>query len=130
MDKSQQEVCQYIRSLTSEAAADWLIDTYKLGSPNTGGVYKVLAHRSWSKGDQIRLANYFLQNIPHRSGLGYETFLSFMSLPAFIAVVQQHMPSNPSERELLAYHLGPALEARAHLGRHQASVENFMRSLS
>ena len=130
MNEAQRNACNHIRMLDSERAADWLIERYSIGNPNSGEVFKVMPHRSWEKRDQIKLADYFLKDLPHRSGKGYEAFLSFMSIPAFIGVLRRNVPLAQNDKDLLTYYIGPILRSHDHYRKYETDIEIFLTSLS
>lgn len=129
MNTRQIKIYSYIKSLSSEEAARWLIDTYHLDSDDLGDAYTVIQHRSWRKNDQINLANYFLDKQPHASPVGYEAFLSFMSIPSFIRVMKQKLPEDRSAYSLLLYHLDSVLKKHSKNEKDNALIENFLSSL-
>ena len=97
MDEKNRKEASYIRSLSSEDAATFLIEQYGNGWPVT------MTHRSWRKADQIRLARVFIQGRVHATGRGYKDFLSFMSIDAFLKVVEEGLPRvAPDQIDLLS----------------------------
>ena len=82
MNPNDHDECIYIRQLSSADAATFLIQNYQSDFPTS------ISHRSWVKADQIRLAHHFLRNLPHASGCAYNSLLSFMSIAAFISVIE------------------------------------------
>ena len=97
MDEKNRKEASYIRSLSSEDAATFLIEQYGHGWPTT------MAHRSWRKADQIRLARVFIQGRVHGNDRGYKDFLSFMSIDAFLKVVEEGLPRvAPDQIDLLS----------------------------
>jgi len=128
LEKYRKE-CAYIRTLSSADAAAWVLEKY---SPESDGgkVYPiVLAHRSWKKREQLILANAYLQNIPFASSRGYEDFLSFMSIPAFIRVTKDHLPDTPKDIGLVLYYLGPALRKYQRTPNDECAITEFIHDL-
>lgn len=130
MNSDRQNVCRVLRGLTSADAVEWLIQNFNSEKGNSGEAYVVIPRRSWEKKDQIKLANFYLGNLPHRSDLGYRAFLKFMGLPNFISVITSHLPDDPEQRALVDYYLRPILEAHPSKERHKDLVEEFCKLLS
>ena len=130
MDEKQRHVCRYLRELESAQAADWLMQQYPTSADNWGEALIAMAHRSWEKPDQVRLARYYLAKIPHASALAYEAFASFMSVPTLIAVIKDQIPSSPEDRGLLEYHLVPVLRRKAFSDGDLAALRGLMDALS
>lgn len=116
--------------MSSENAAEWLIETYDFSRRDTGDAYIIMPHRSWAKADQLKLANYFLSNLPHTSDRGYRAFLSYMSLPMFIRVMKLHLPEDIERRKLIKYYLVPLLNAHPQAQANQKLVDEFIECLS
>jgi hypothetical protein len=98
--------------MSSDEAATWLLNEYTFENENWGEALILITHRSWSKNDQIRLAEYYLKKIPFASAVGYESFLSFMSISNFTKTLQKYMPPSKSDKNLLKYYLIPILSRK------------------
>ena len=92
------------------AYSDWLIETYPIHKFGHGEAFQLIPHRSWKRTDQIRLARYYLKNIPFASARGYKVFASIMSFKIFVGVIQEKLPIDESRIDLLLYYLVPVLE--------------------
>jgi hypothetical protein len=103
------EIMEHIKTLPSDAAATLLMKIFPIESLNYSDAFQVLAHRSWSRADQIRLACFYLQKMPFASPRPYEVFASFMDLPRLITIVKERLPANSNDRRLVAYHVMPVL---------------------
>lgn len=102
--------------MTSEDAAEWLINTYPINLDGWGEALILIPHRSWLRADQKRLANYYFKKLPYAHSTAYEAFASFMSIKTLLNCIRARLPMNPSDTDLLLYCLIPALRkfARNH----------------
>lgn len=123
------EQCDELRRLNSEDAANWLIERYPVESEDYGQAIAFLAHRSWKKSDQLRLARYYFRKIPFASSRPYEIFASFMSLSNFIKVIQERMPLSKEDRSLLVYHLEPVLKKKVNSASDEEMVNQLLSDL-
>jgi hypothetical protein len=119
-----------LRRLSSEEAANWLIEQYPVESENYGEAIVLLAHRSWKKSDQFRLARYYFRRVPFASSRPYEIFASFMSLSSFIKVIQERVPLNKEDRSLLVYHLKPVLKKKVSSASDEEMVNKLLSDLN
>ena len=99
-----------------------------IGRGGRGDPYVVMPHRSWKRSDQIKLADCFLSNLPLGAKFGYESFLSFMSLPVFIDVIKRNLPEKDGY-DLLIYYLEPTLWKHAKTDKDRKLVEEFIHEL-
>jgi len=113
MNEHQSTICESLRNMSSDEAATWLLNEYKVENQNWGEALILLPRRSWSKIDQIRLAEYYLKKIPFASSSGYESFLSFMSVINFVKTIQKYLPTSKLDKDLLKYYLLPLLNRQA-----------------
>ena len=105
MNDADRREADHLRSLSSQAAATYLLATYPEHCPAT------LFHRSWRRPDQMRLARRCLQGVVPADGRLFEGFLGVMSVDLFLDVVAQGLPTVPANRlQLLAYTLLPVLK--------------------
>lgn len=130
MDSRLKADIDEIRSLASNEASDWIINKYPIDCDNYGQAFQIIGHRSWKKGDQIKLARYYLNKMPFANRQPYETFLSFMSVESFIGVVKECVPDNDQDVDLLAYHLKPAMRKAAKDDRSKEVVDKFFSELT
>ncbi|WP_413208465.1 hypothetical protein [Rhodospirillum sp. A1_3_36] len=112
--------------MNSSEAANWMISNYRIEDFNSGDAYVVIQHRSWLKEDQVKLADYFLGNIPHVTNRGYKAFLTFMSLPRFLRVIEKKIPKKREDRELLKYYLYPLLKNHPESQKHQKLIKDIL----
>ncbi|NVK20797.1 MAG: hypothetical protein HWE30_19130 [Methylocystaceae bacterium] len=129
MKPEQQKACRTIRNFDSANAAKWLLENYKLETGKAGEAFVIMQHRSWSKSDQIMLADYFLSNLPHRSDRGYRAFLSFMALPTFLQVLRRNLPDKRIDRDLMIYHLRPILKSHQYSQKYKLLIDDFLQLL-
>lgn len=117
---------QHLRSLSSKAAADWLMSTYPISSQRWGHAISLITHRSWQRREQFSLARYYLQKLPYANERIYEVFCSFMSISVFIGVIKEQLPLSEPDGSLLRYHLGSVLRAKAQRPADIAFVSEFL----
>jgi hypothetical protein len=110
MDEKTKFICKELVKLTSEEAAEWVVEKYPIDSMNFGEALVIIPHRSWRKADQKRLANYYFQKLPFSGPGGYEAFASFMSIKTLIDCVSNRFPLGEADAELLSYYLFPVLK--------------------
>ena len=129
MDANHKEVIAKVKQLGAEEAASLLLSEYSLEDDGYGEVFNIINHRSWPKREQIRLADYYLSNIPHSSERAYKVFLGFMSAKAFVNVIKKHVPDSSEKRALLAYHLIPLLDQHMKSGNASSEIKDFVTGL-
>ena len=130
MNERLKSLSEKLRGMTSQEAADWLLDNYDIHSPNVGDVYTLVQHRSWRRKDQRRLAKKYLSNLPHASDRGYRAFLSFMAIPVFLDVLGNCCSLSRSEIDLLLYYLLPALHKNAKNASDKREISKFIADLN
>jgi hypothetical protein len=130
VNERERAECELLRSLSSEAAADWLMSTYPIETPEWGLAMKLLPHRSWKKKEQVRLARYYLQRLPYASAVVYRAFSAFMSVPALVRVVRERLPLSAAHGDLLLYYLEPVLREKARSQADIALVNELLAELS
>lgn len=130
MDSELRADIDEIRSLDSNEASNWIINKYPIDSDSYGQAFHIIGHRSWKKGDQIKLARYYLNKMPFANRQPYEIFLSFMSVENFIGVVKERIPDNDQDVDLLLYHLKPAMKKVAKDDRRKEAVDKFFSELT
>lgn len=130
MNLELQNACKTIRGLGSSEAAEWLISNFSFDTGNAGEAFLIMPHRSWAKPEQVKLADYYLRNLPHRSDRGYRALLKFMGLSTFIDAMNRRLPDDREERGLIEYHLRPLLKSHPDRPKYQSMVDDFLASLS
>lgn len=130
MNLDQENACKTLRGFSSAKAVEWLMENYNFENGNAGEAYLIMPHRSWTKPDQLKLADYYLGNLPHRSDRGYKAFLKFMGVSNFLTVMARHLPVDLEQRALIKYHLQPVLDSHPDRNRYQSLVSQFLSSLS
>jgi hypothetical protein len=126
MDQRLELILKELRKMTSEEAADWLIQNCPITAENSGDAFLLLPRISWQKCDQLKLANHYLSKIPYASHKPYEVFASFMQLGKLISVMENFLPPNDTDKALLRYHLGPILNRAAKSDSDQIAASVFM----
>ena len=126
MDIETSKICIYLRGLSSADAATWLMENYPVEKDEYGYAIKAIAHRSWKKTDQIRLAKYYLDRIPLASASGYETFLSTMSISRFLSVVSEYIPEDRLRVSLLLYYIAEPLRKNTRNSRDEEIVRGHV----
>ncbi len=112
MNEEQKILGQRLRLMESAEAADWLIATYPINSPNWGAALSLLPQRSWEKPEQWRLARYYLAKLPYASAKAYEAFNQIMPISRLAQVLSEYIPQSAEDKQLLLYHLFPLFDAR------------------
>jgi hypothetical protein len=129
MTKDIKLIIDYLRNMTSDQAADWLMEKYPVRNNNWGEAIIIMSHLSWKKEDQLRLANHYLSKLPFANGRPYTVFASFMKISTLVKVLQKHTPTDFSDRRLIEYYAGPILEKAAKNSKDRALVESFRQEL-
>ena len=129
MNKEQREICIQIREQTSEEAATWIVNLFQQMKASNKWVIspaEALTARSWLVGDQLRLAHYFLQSVPHATGRVYGALLSVMSVNNFLKVMREYLPKDKSRLELLFYYLETELRKSAKNQKDESVIKAFL----
>ncbi|MHA4867672.1 hypothetical protein ACXZ1M_08215 [Duganella sp. PWIR1] len=105
------------------------METFPLDASNWSEALRIMAHRSWKRPDQMRLARFYLKKMPFAAATPYEVFASFMSVPRLIAVIKEALPSTPAERQLVAYYVCRVLRKNIKTDRDRDMVERFVAEL-
>src|SRR5690348_16298199 len=114
MDSRTRDLCSQLRAMRSDEAASWLMETYKVSDERYGEAFTLIPHRSWAKADQLRLARYYLQNMPFASDRPYQVFATFMPVRTLVAVMREHLPNVARDRiGLLHYYVSPLIQKKA-----------------
>jgi hypothetical protein len=92
------------------------MERYPLGSPNSGEPITILSHLSWKKADQVRLAEYYLSNMPFANAWAYKAFARVMSVHHLVEIMKKHIPSD-DRKQLLEYHVATVLASAARAKR-------------
>ena len=124
MDEHARNEAIFLRTMSSEEAASWLLGKY----PDGGQGLRLLRHRSWRRPEQARLADYYLQRMPFAAGWPYEALLAVMSVPRFLKAVEAHFPEDANDVRLALYYLRPALRDAAKSDRDHALIKSFLMS--
>ena len=126
MDKKLRDFAKSLRRMESEDAADWLLSHHPNGTPGAGWAVSAIAHRSWKRADQVRLATHYLSNLPHASDRAYRIFASFMTIPRFLKVIESHLPVAENRADLLFYYLIPTLRDAARTDCDREAIRRFL----
>jgi len=130
MDTTLKAISRELREMSSSQAADWLMKTYPEGDPKISEALQLISHISWKRADQIRLARCYLKKLPFSSSKVYEIFASFMSFELFVRAIQEQLPIDKSDIDLLLYHLRPVLEKSAKTSSDRELVASFIAKLT
>lgn len=126
MDRTSAELIKALRRLGSKDAATWLLERYPVGTMGWGTAILAISHLSWKRADQTRLARHYLSTIPHASAVAYRAFASIMSIPRFLAVIEEYVPAAENDRDLLFYYLVPTLRQAARTDSDNALIASFL----
>ena len=129
MDERLRSVVNDLRKKSSSEAADWLMQQYPGGSFGSGGAMIILAHLSWKRADQARLAEHYLSDLPFAHARPYETFASFMKVRYLVDIMWKHIPSDSQRQQLLEYHAAPVLNRAAKTAEDREAVRRFLEEL-
>lgn len=122
MHKNDIEKAQLLRSLTAEQAASWLLE-------NEPENCKLINVRSWPVTQQVVLGKNYLKSIPHSSAICYEALLSIMSISTFLKSINQYLPIESSNYDLLKYCLFPALDNFSRNAKDERLIKNFKKTI-
>lgn len=125
MDQRLRSIVSDLREKGSNEAASWLMEHYPTGNGGAGEALTIIAHLSWKKADQVRLAEYYLSGMPFASARPYEVFASFMNVPSLIEIMRKYVPSG-DRKQLFEYHAGPVLTRAAKTPVDRDAVQNFL----
>lgn len=126
---NQAKIETRLKGLASEDAASLLMETFPIESENYSEAFKIMAHRSWKKNDQLRLARFYLRKTPFANSKPYEVFASFMSLPTLISVVKEAISNKPDDRQFIIYHVAPVLKKNIKTEKDRGLVDSFIMEL-
>ena len=126
---NQTQIETKLKGLASEEAASFLMETFPIEAANYSDAFKVMAHRSWKKTDQLRLARFYLKKTPFVSSKPYEVFASFMSVSALISVLREAISDKPNDRQFIAYHVAPVLKKSIKTDKDRDLVASFVSEL-
>jgi|SRR6185312_14057337 len=126
MDSRLKILCEELGKMSSSQAADWLMTNYPVDKADYGDAITMLSHRSWKRPDQIRLAQHYLKKMPFASSKVYEAFASFMSFELFLKSINEQVPTDKSDIDLLLYYLLPVLEKSARSDVDRELVKSFI----
>jgi len=96
--------------MTSSAAAEWLIAKFPIDHPRWATALLLIPHRTWSKPEQLQLANYYLAKAPYASARGYEAIGAIMPFSRMIRVLKKYVPASDPDRDLFNYYVIPVLK--------------------
>lgn len=128
MDERTRAIARELRNLSSEAAADWLLEHYPPGS-SCGTAFAVMPHRSWTRTDQKRLARAYLRRVPFASARPYEVFASFMSIGVLIEIFEENRLAASRDLDLFLYHIEPVLRKAARTAADRERASGFVERL-
>ena len=127
MDAALKAEVETLRRLESAEAADYVLRTYPLEALQWGRALDLIAHRSWKREDQIRLAEHYLSRIPYASARPYEVFASLLSFADFASIIQRHWPKAECDNGLLCYHLAPLVKRYVEAGADRKLAEELLK---
>jgi hypothetical protein len=118
-----------LRGMSSEEAADWLMDRYPVDSNDYGWAFVIAPHLSWKRADQLRLADYYFSKLPFASGRPFEAFASFMSVSRLVDVLRRHLSADKRAIDLTGYYSVPVLKRNAKSPKDHQAVQSFAAEL-
>ena len=129
MHESHRKICAYLRSLSSADAATWLLENYPIDEPGGYEAIIFIPHRSWKRADQIRLARHYLSKLPFANSRGYDAFLTFMSVPLFIKIIRENIPTSGRDLDLLLYYLTSSFSRYVRTDKDRAAAIRLLEDL-
>lgn len=118
-----------LNGLPSEDAANFLMENFPIEAENYSEAFKLMAHRSWKKTDQLRLARFYLKKTPFASSKPYEVLASLMSLPTLISVVKEAISDKPNDQQFIVYHVTSVLKNNIKTEKDRNLVDRFIMEL-
>ena len=128
MDAALRAEVETLRGLESAEAADYVLRTYPLEALQWGRALDLIAHRSWQREDQIRLAEHYLSRIPYASTRPYEVFAALLSFHDFADIIRRHWPKAECDNGLLCYHLAPLVKRYVEAGADRKLGEELLKT--
>ena len=124
MNREQKAECDYIRSLSSEEAANWLMAKYET-------LPYSISHRSWEKKDALRLTHFYIRGaLPNLHGGVSEHFLRFLTVKKYVNVLNDYLHEiEPSKVELFISYVGPSLRKFSKTEKDNEIVTEFLNNL-
>lgn len=110
MNKQQRESCAELRRQTSQEAFRWLVAKFPPEDGTAvGEALALIPHRSWAKGEQIRLFDiYFTKSFP-KGWKALEVFPKFMSGKLLVKLIEdlinKHLHNDSEKLKLAKYRL-------------------------
>ena len=129
MNEELRSLARELRDLPSEAAADHLLNRYPPGGAEAGTARELIARLSWSKRDQVRLAQEYLKSGPFAAAKPYKTFAQMMPLRRLLPILASVVPESEDRRDLFLYHVAPVLREAVKTPSEVQSVNEFVREV-
>lgn len=125
------EITKALKLLSSEEAAQFLINMFPIESDNYSEIFQYVSSYSWSRNSQMQLADYYLQKMPFATSKPYEIFLSYMSLNSFLPILLKHcVLASKEDCQLVSYHITPILTHHIKSDKDTRVVNDFLENLN
>lgn len=124
--ESVDSICARLRRMAPNEASDWVLENFPSDDPEYGVVFDIIPRISWRKGDQEKLARYYLKGMPFASGRAYGALSKVMSIERFLKVVGECMPQNGEDINLVLYYLIPELNGIVKFDADRAYLDRFI----
>ena len=119
-------ICVRLRRMAPNEASDWVLENFPSDDPEYGVVFDIIPKISWRKGDQEKLAKYYLKGMPFASGRVYGAFSKIMSIERFLRVAGECMPRKSEDVGLVLYYLIPVLNGIVKSDTDRARLDSFI----
>lgn len=126
MNNEMEALRRELDEFSSGQAVDWLMSQFPVDGADCGVAVALLPHRSWRRVDQIRLARHCLRGMPFSTHKVYEVFASFMSVGLLVDLVDELIPSEGSDVNLVLYYLIPVLDGCVKSDADRERVKSFV----
>ncbi|MGU7783245.1 hypothetical protein [Burkholderia sp. PU8-34] len=119
-------ICTRLRGMGPGEASDWVLENFPSDDPSYGVVFDIIPKISWRRGDQEKLARYYLKGMPFANDRAYVALSKIMPIDRFIRIAGECMPKSGEDIELVLYYLIPALSEVAKSDSDRARLDNFV----
>ncbi|MFP3500981.1 hypothetical protein [Burkholderia sp. SIMBA_062] len=124
--ESINSICARLRRMAPNEASDWVLENFPSDDPEYGVVFDIIPKVSWRKGDQEKLAKYYLKGMPFASGRAYRALSKVMPAERFLRIAGECMPEKSEDVCLVLYYLIPALSEIVKSDADRAHLDSFI----
>lgn len=113
--------------MSSEDALRSIFSSYPVDSEYYWMAFDLLSRRTWKRSDRIKIAKYYLKKMPFSGPKIYDFFSNFISVRDFIYALDENMPREANDRDLVFYFLLPILMRRVRTDKERVVFDNFLK---